>query len=318
MKKKLLITGSGGFVLGNLIRHFFFNRKQYTISSIDKVREEHIIHNIYVNLGHAFHIADVCDLHILNVILQKEQPDIVIHGAAETGVDNSQNCVQPFIHNNILGTQNVIDVCVKNNAKLIYISTDQVYGSHLSEKEPLFTEESGLNPQNPYSITKYSSELLIKSAAKLKGLKYNILRLSSNYGPWQTGNKFIPKIIKSVLDNKKIEIYGKGSQVRDWTHVTDTCEAICKVIDNWKDNEIYNVSANQEFTNLEVFQIVCNALEKGHDLISFVEDRPYHEYRYGISAEKLNKLGWKKEIKFKDGIQQTAQWYLNNAFVLRL
>lgn len=317
-KKKVLVTGSGGFIFGNFIRQVFYAKMPYTISSIDRVRESHIIHNIYVNQDHQFYIADIRDPHTLHVIFEKERPDVVIHGAAESCVDKSIYTTLPFTTSNVVGTQNIIDQCLAVNAKLVYTSTDEVYGALPNDQVSPWTEESPLNPKNTYSATKAAGELLVQAAANTHGLRYNIVRASNNYGPWQTTEKLIPRIIEKVMTGNEIPIYGKGDQIRDWIHVYDTCAALFKVIDNGVNGEIYNITAKQEFTNLEVAQIVCNTLGKGHELLKHVEDRQGHDFRYAMTNDKIKSLGWVPEFKFRDGISQTCQWYVSNKFALQL
>lgn len=311
-KTKLMITGSGGFIFGNFIRQVFYAKKPYTISSIDRVRESHIVHNIYVNADHEFYIADVRDPHTLHVIFEKERPDIVIHGAAESCVDKSIGSTLPFTTSNVVGTQNIIDQCLAIDAKLIYMSTDEVYGALPNDKADPWSEDAPLNPRNTYSATKAAGELLVRAAARTHGLRYNIVRASNNYGPWQTTEKLIPRIIDRVLNDQEVPIYGKGDQIRDWIHVYDTCSAIFSVIDKGVDGEVYNITSKQEFMNLEVAQIVCNTLGKGHNLLKHVEDRLGHDFRYAMTNDKIKSLGWKPELKFREGIAQTCQWYVSN------
>jgi dTDP-glucose 4,6-dehydratase len=309
-KTKLMITGSGGFIFANFIRQVFFAKLPYLISSIDRVRDSHIVHNIYVNADHSFYIADIRDPHIMHVVFQKERPDVVIHGAVENDSNNTT-----MITSNVVGTQNIIDECIKTGSKLIYMSTDEVYGGMQKETEPPWNEGVPLNPLNTFAATKASGELLVKAA---RGLSFNIVRASNNYGPWQMSSKFIPGIIRKVLGNEDISIFGDGRQLRDWIHVFDTCSALFKIIDKGVDGEVYNISARQEFMNLEVAQIVCNTLGAGHNLIKHVEDRPEYSFRRAISNDKIKSLGWVPEYKFRDGIQQTCQWYVNNKFVLKM
>lgn len=317
-KRKILITGSGGFVFGNFIRQVFYSKIPYTISSIDRVRDSHIIHNIYVNQDHQFYIADIRDPHTIKVIFEKERPDVVIHGAAECRTDENIDTSIPFTTSNVVGTQNIIDQCLAINAKLIYMSTNEVYGSLLNDQESPWTEEDPLNPRNIYSATKASGELLVRAAAVTSGLDFNIIRTANCYGPWQTTEKLIPRIIERILSGKEIPIYGKGDQIRDWIHVYDTCSAIFKIIDAGVNGEIYNITAKQEFTNLEVAQIVCNTIGKGHGFLKHVDDRPGNDFRYAMSNNKIMDLGWKPEFKFREGIEQTCQWFINNKFALSL
>src|SRR5271157_2982570 len=249
-KKKIIVTGSAGFIFSNFIRQVFFNKIPYSISSLDRVRDSQL-YNIYVNSDHEFHIADIRDAHTLHVIFEKERPDIVVHGAAESCVDKSIIETTPFVTSNVVGTQNVIDECLKMGSRLIYMSTDEIYGSLKSEQDPPWTEDSPMNPRNTYSATKAAGELLVRAAYETHGLKFNIVRASNNYGPWQTSEKFIPRIIQNILNEEEIPVYGNGLQMRDWIHVYDTCSALFSVIDNGVLSETYNITAKQEFTNIE-------------------------------------------------------------------
>jgi dTDP-glucose 4,6-dehydratase len=271
---------------------------------------------MYWNKNHTFHIADIRDQHVIDVIFQFEKPDIVIHGAAETFVDHSFIDPNSFVTSNVLGTQVIVNACIKHGVqKLIYISTDEVYGQLTSEDEPSWTEDSPINPRNPYAATKAAGELIVKAANQSHGLVYNITRSANNYGPRQSPEKLIPKAIKNILKGIPIPIYGQGSQLRDWTHVFDNCTGIMTVLKEGKPNEVYNISANQEFSNIEVIQNICNVMKTGHDLITFVEDprKGGHDFRYSINSDKLKKLGWKPTIKLSDGLSNLCvPWYLNN------
>ncbi len=319
MKKKILITGTGGFIFSNFIRKAIFDRIPYTFVSVDKVTKTSVLNNIYQNKSHAFHIGDISDPHFVNVLFEYEKPDIVIHGAAESFVDDSLKDPNKFITANVMGTQVIANACVKWGVeRLIYISTDEVYGQLESETDASWTEESPLQPRNPYSASKAAGELIVKAAHTSFGLNYNITRSSNNYGPRQTSEKLIPKVIKCVLDGTPIPIYGQGLQIRDWTYVMDNCAGIISVLNDGKLNETYNISANQEFTNIEVIQRVCNALGKGHELISFIPDpRGGHDFRYSIDCSKLKALGWAPGFRFKEGIVNTVDWYQKNLWFLR-
>jgi dTDP-glucose 4,6-dehydratase len=319
-RKKVLVTGTGGFIFSNFIRQAFFNKldREYTFISLDKVKKSRALNNVYTNKNHTFYIGDVADAHFMNVVFEVERPDIVIHGAAETFVDTSIENALPFIRSNVMGTQIVVDSCRRwNTERLIYISTDEVYGHLQTEDEPAWSETAPLAPRNPYAASKASGELLVRAAHTTHGLTYNITRSCNNYGPRQDPEKFMPKIIQRVLDGQKVPVYGQGLQVRDWLHVFDNCDAIIKVMTDGKPNETYNIAANQEYSNVEIFQMVCNVLGKGYDLIEFVPDRPGHDFRYSINSSKLRELGWCPKYKFKDGLVQTAQWYVNNQWFLR-
>lgn len=319
MRKKILITGSGGFIFSNFIRRALFENNKYNLISIDRVEESAILNNIYTNKSHAFFIGDVTDAHLLSIIFKTEKPDIVIHGAAHTHVDNSIKDNIPFIKSNVQGTQTIIDACVKYGVeKLIYISTDEIYGHLSDESAPAWTEESAMLPRNPYSASKAAGELLVQAAGHTHGLKYIITRSSNNFGPRQGADKLIPKIIRNVLRNEKVPIYGKGEQVRDWIFVQDKCEAILTLLEKGVDNNIYNISAGNEISNVEMFQNICNTLGKGHDLLEFVKDRPGHDFRYSVNSDKLRALGWSPKFKFKQGLLETVTWYINNQWFLKI
>lgn len=318
-RQKLLITGTGGFIFSNFVRRALYAKAPYNIVSIDKVQKSQAINNVYTNKNHKFYIGDITDPHFVNVIFEIENPDVVIHGAAESHVDKSIESVSPFINSNVLGTQIIIDACLKWDVKkLVYISTDEVYGQLENENEPSWTESAPVNPRNPYAASKAAGELLIRAAHETHGLIYNITRSCNNYGPRQTADKFIPKIIKSILNEEKMPIYGQGMQVRDWMHVLDNCDAILKILSDGKPNEIYNISANQEFSNVEVFQKICNVFGRGYNLLDFCDDRKGHDFRYSIDSNKLKKLEWKPFYKFKDGICTVINWYINNQWFLKM
>jgi dTDP-glucose 4,6-dehydratase len=238
--------------------------------------------------------------------------NVVVHN---THVDNSLNDPNSFVTSNVLGTQVLVNAAIKHGVKkFIYISTDEVYGQLTSENEPSWTEDAVINPRNPYAATKAAGELIVKAAHQSHGLIYNITRSANNYGPRQTPDKLVPKAIKNILQNKPIPIYGQGLQIRDWTHVFDNCSGIMTVLNNGEPNQIYNISANQEFTNIEIIQKICNTMNSGHNLISFIDDprKNGHDFRYSIDSSKLKKIGWNPTIKFKEGIEQCILWYNNN------
>ncbi len=322
MSKKILVTGSCGFIFSNYIRKAIYDQKKGVdrdvFISIDRVTANNL-NSMYWNKNHTFYPADIRDNHVIDVIFQREQPDLVIHGAAETFVDSSLSDPNSFITSNVLGTQVIINACLKHKVKkLVYVSTDEVYGQLTSDHDPAWSERESLNPRNPYSASKAAGELLVKAANASHGLIYNITRSSNNYGPRQLPEKLIPKAIKCILAGQKIPIYGEGKQIRDWTYVDDNCAAISIVAEKGEPNQIYNISAHQEFINVEVIQAVCNAMGGGHDLISFIEDpRPGHDYRYAIETSKIQALGWKPFYKFKDGIVETVEWYKNNQWFLK-
>ena len=318
--KKVLVTGTCGFIFSNFIRKAIYDQKgapKYTFASVDKMT--HLSNSIYWNKTHTFYLADICDAHLMNTVFSIEKPDIVIHGAAETFVDTSLKDANSFVNSNVLGTQVLINECVRHKVeRLIYISTDEVYGQLTGENDPPWPETAPLAPRNPYSASKAAGELMVKAAHHTHGLIYNITRSSNCYGPLQLPEKLVPKAIKCILNGQKIPIYGQGLQIRDWTFVDDNCAAIMAVMEQGLPNQVYNISAKQEFTNIETIQSVCNAMGKGHELISFIEDpRTGHDFRYSVDTTKIRQLGWKPTYKFKDGIKKTVQWYTDNQWFLK-
>jgi len=315
--KKLLVTGTGGFIFSNFVRRLFFRKAPYQVASIDRIREGAALKDVYSNKNHQFYIGDVADPHFVDVIFEVERPDVVIHGAAETHVDDSIADASPFIRSNLQGTQVIIDACRKWETELlVYISTDEVYGHLETEDAPSWAEDATLNPRNPYAASKAGAELLVRAAHETYGLPYLITRSCNNYGPRQSADKLLPKVIKNVLGSEPVPIYGKGAQVRDWLHVRDNCDAILLLLEKGERNGIYNISAGQELSNLEVVQRVCSALGKGHDLMTFVKDRLGHDFRYSVDSSRLRALGWAPEFKLTDGLAQTAGWYTSNQWFL--
>jgi len=316
MKKKLLITGSGGFIMSNFIRKAIYENHPFNIVSIDNVEKTSVMNNIYSNKNHQFYIGDVSNHHFLNIIFELEKPDIVIHGAAETSDSVSLKNTDKFINSNILATQVMLDMCIKHNVeKIVFTSTDKVYGPIT---EGSSKEEAPINPYNLYSASKAAAELLLSAASKSYGIKYNIVRSSNNYGPRQIGSKFIPLVIKNISNNSSTKIYQGGQQSREWLHVQDNCSAILDIINKGQDNEIYNISSNHEFSTIEVFNEIANILGKGHNLIEFDNNAEYHAMRYSSDSRKIRNLGWKPSFKFKDGLRHTISWYINNSWYLKL
>jgi dTDP-glucose 4,6-dehydratase len=326
---KILITGAAGFIGGEFFRKSSYAQSEKkrankhslidTFVSVDKVKGN-AMNSMYWNANHPFYAADIIDSHIIDVIFQREQPDIVIHGAAETSVDLSLKDPNLFISTNILGTQVIVNACVKHKVKkLIFASSDQVYGQLLSEQEPSWTEQSPLNPRNPYAVSKVAGEMLIKVAAQTYGLNYNILRSSDCYGYRQLPEKLIPKIIQCIKREQEIPLYGHGLQIRDWLYVMDHNFALNLILEKGVPNEIYNIGAGQEYSNLEIANYICKAMGRGHSLIKFIDDPrgQSHDFRYAMNCSKLKELGWKPAFKFKEALELTVANYESNPWFLQ-
>ena len=286
MKKKILITGGAGFIFSNFIRNLLYKRNDFTIVNIDNLSSPHSFNNLYANKGNILHVGDVSDSSFVDSIFQIEKPDIVIHGAAQSRVDDSIASAVPFIKSNVLGTQVMVDAALKYDIdRFILISTDEVFGHLESEDDDPWVEGDITNPRNPYAASKMCSELVVKAAHVTHGLKYNITRSCNNLGPRQSIKNLIPKIIKCILNKEKMPIYGEGKQVREWIHVFDNCAAIMTILENGAMNETYNISTNWEISNIELFIKICDILGGGHDLVKFIPDpRPGHDFRYSIDG----------------------------------
>lgn len=236
--------------------------------------------------------------------------DAIIHFAAESHVDRSIESAEPFIQTNVLGTYRMLEAVLKGKAKkLIHISTDEVYGD-LEPDDPAFTEKTPLSPNNPYSASKASSDLLVKSYIHTHQLPAMITRCSNNYGPYQHEEKLIPTIIRKAVNGEKIPIYGDGQQIRDWLYVEDHARAVKQVLENGTAGQVYNIGGGNEKTNLDLTKTILSQLGVSHDQIAFIQDRKGHDRRYAINASKLKgELGWTQETSFEKGIEKTINWY---------
>ncbi len=311
-RQKLLITGASGFIFSNFIRNSLYEKRLYSLVTVDRMASSLALKSIFINKNCANYIADVTDEHVFSRIVEHEKPDVIIHAAALTSVDEAIHSPNDYVHNNVLGTQIVAKVASQFKVgKFIYISTDEVYGQLTSENDPSWTEESPIAPRNTYAATKAAGEHLVRAIGNSEGLNFNIVRMANNYGPRQTANKFIPRAVQALINNEKIKIYGEGRQIRDWLHVRDSYTAIQAVIEKGSPGEVYNIGAGQEFSNIEVAQLICKNMRKGLE-VEFVADRPGHDFRYSLSSEKIKKLGWEPTIKFRDGIQNTVEWFTLN------
>ncbi len=313
MKKKILVTGTCGFIFSNfIIDNIIHSERKYDFASVDKIIAPYNLFNIFKHPNHSFYMGDVADEQFMNNVFMLERPDIIIHGAAESFVDDSIASAKPFIHSNVIGTQNMVDLSLKYKVeKFIYVSTDEVYGQLKIDDNP-WTEKSFTNPRNPYSASKLAGELIVRAAGETHDLKYNITRCSNNYGNRQPPRNLIPKIITCLLNDQPIPIHGNGQQFREWIYVLDHCRAIMTVLERGAPNEIYNIGSGFELCNLDVVERIARILNI-KPKIDFIKDRPGHDFRYFLNCDKINKIGWKPEFTdFDLGIRNTIDWYLKN------
>ena len=315
---KILVTGGLGFIGSNLIKLLL--TKRYKVLNIDKISYASNFYNTLNfkdNKNYKFIKCDIANEKKTYKIIKSFNPDAIFNLAAETHVDRSIDGPKNFIYSNVLGTFNILEIVrkLKNKIKLIHISTDEVYGDVLKGRS---REEDAYKPSSPYSASKASSDHLVYSYVRTFNLQGIITNCSNNYGPMQHPEKLIPKLIYNILENKNLPIYGKGMNSREWIYVEDHCEALIKILKSGKIGEFYNIGSNYNIDNLNVAKKLLSIAKKkfliGKNVkIKFVKDRPGHDKRYAINSNKLkHKLGWKPKIKFKDGLEKTFNWYLNN------
>lgn len=313
--KKMLITGGAGFIGSNFIHYILSKYNDYQVINLDKLTYAANLDNlkdIEDNKNYRFIHGDIADQEFIFKLFENEKFDIVINFAAESHVDNSILNPQIFTITNILGTQVLLDACRKYNIKRFHqVSTDEVYGElPLDDNSILFTEKTPLNPSSPYSASKASADMLVKSYYRTYSLPITISRCSNNYGPYQHLEKLIPLMISKAINNDNLPVYGNGLNVRDWLHVYDHCTAIDLIIHEGKIGEIYNIGGNNEKSNIDVVKIILKELGKSEKLIKYVNDRPGHDLRYAIDSTKIKTaLNWKPVYSFEKGILDTIKWY---------
>ncbi len=309
--RKILVTGGAGFIGSEFVRQGV--KRGDRIVVLDKLTYAGDLERLKeVEGDYVFYRGDVVNEVLVNLIFEKEKPDIVVHFAAESHVDRSILNATPFMDTNVKGTQVLLDAARKYGVeKFINMSTDEVYGE-LGE-DGQFSETSPLNPNSPYSVSKAAADMLGRAYFRTYGLPVITVRASNNYGPWQYPEKLIPVIILKAYKNEQVPIYGKGLNVREWLYVSDCAEAIFEIIDKGRPGEVYNVGSGFERRNIEVAKAVLAAMGKPESLITFVKDRPGHDFRYSLNTEKIEKeLGWKAKVGFEEGIERTVGWYLEN------
>ena len=337
---KILVTGGAGFIGSAVIRHIIENT-QDSVVNVDKLTYAgnlESLKEVATNDRYAFEQVDICNATEMDRVFDAHKPDAVMHLAAESHVDRSIDGPAAFIETNIIGTYVLLEAArkywngleqhLKGAFRFHHISTDEVYGD-LEGPEDLFTEETPYAPSSPYSASKASSDHLVRAWLRTYGFPTLVTNCSNNYGPYHFPEKLVPLVILNALEGKALPIYGKGDQIRDWLYVEDHARALYKVATEGKIGETYNIGGHNEKQNLEVVHTICDLLEelvptnrhsreggspqgfKG--LITYVQDRPGHDIRYAIDAQKIEKeLGWTPEETFESGIRKTVEWYLKN------
>ena len=327
---KILVTGGLGFIGSTAIK-MILSKTHDEVLNIDKhsyASMPEALNLVESSSRYSFLKIDISQYELTKKVIADYAPDVILHLAAESHVDNSINSPKEFIESNIIGTYNLLQAANelwtdedRLNKKFIHVSTDEVYGS-LEQNEAPFTESTKYSPNSPYSASKASSDMLARAWYKTFGIPVIITNCSNNYGPWQFPEKLIPVVIKKALNHEKIPIYGDGLNIRDWLFVEDHTAALINVYQNGEAGEKYNIGGNNEISNLDLVEKVCAILDevspsmnipKYSQLISFVRDRPGHDLRYAIDAKKIAKeLNFIPSIEIDAGLMKTVQWYVKN------
>jgi dTDP-glucose 4,6-dehydratase len=340
--KTILVTGGCGFIGSNLI-HLLLKKDKYTLVNLDKLTYAgnlSSLKDVDAHDRYQFEKTDLCDASAVHAIFERYQPDGVMHLAAESHVDRSIDGPSDFIQTNIVGTYNLLQASLaywkqssgdssgRADFRFLHVSTDEVYGS-LNPDDPAFSEKTAYAPRSPYSASKAASDHLVRSWHESYGLPTLITNCSNNYGPYQFPEKLIPVVILKCLRKESIPVYGRGENIRDWLYVEDHCNALETVFESGIPGETYNIGGNNEQKNLELVRKICEIMDELHpltsapsnattarryqDLITFVNDRPGHDFRYAIDASKINReLNWEPEENFESGLFKTVRWYLEN------
>ena len=333
MKTVYFVTGGCGFIGANFIQYLLNKTKPNSVVNLDKLTyagNQKNLADFEQDPRYIFVHGDICDAELVSKLFTEYQPNYIVNFAAESHVDRSIDGPAEFIQTNIVGTSVLLQEALKYYSTLKgkeserfrfhHVSTDEVFGS-LSESG-FFTEETPYDPSSPYSASKASSDHLIRAWHRTFYLPVLISNCSNNYGPYQFPEKLIPLMILNCLEEKPLPVYGTGENIRDWLYVEDHCDAIYTILQKGTIGETYNVGGNNEIKNIQIVEVICDILndihpagsgKSYHELITFVKDRPGHDFRYAIDASKLKKeIGWEPKESFNTGIQKTIEWYLKN------
>ena len=325
----ILVTGGAGFIGSNFVLDWIA-AEGTPVVNLDKLTYAGNPANLASLKGdsrYVFAQGDICDSTLIASLLQKHQPQAIVHFAAESHVDRSIHGPGEFVQTNVVGTFSLLEEAraywgtlaepAKSRFRFLHVSTDEVYGS-LGMDDSAFSETTPYAPNSPYAASKAASDHLVRAYHHTYGMPVITTNCSNNYGPLQFPEKLIPLMILNALNGKPLPVYGDGKNVRDWLHVSDHCSGIRAALAKGKPGETYNIGGNSEKNNLEVVHAVCTILDELHPsgaphakLITYVKDRPGHDQRYAINAEKIRReLGWEPQERFEKGLRRTVEWYL--------
>jgi len=316
--KTLLVTGGAGFIGSNFVLYWLKKYKEDMIVNLDKLTYAGNLENLKSvehNKNYKFVKGDISDAELVNKIMKKYKPDIIVHFAAESHVDRSILDPSPFIKTNIIGTYTLLEAALKNKIKRFHhISTDEVFGSLPLDSKEKFNEKTPYNPRSPYAASKASADHLVRAYYQTYNLPVTISNCSNNFGPYHFPEKLIPLAITNILEGKKVPIYGDGLYVRDWLFVEDHCTAIDAIIHKGRIGETYLIGGMTEgISNIDVVRKILNIIGKDESQIEFVKDRPGHDRKYSVDWSKINKeLGWHPMYDFDEALKLTVEWYIKN------
>ena len=309
---RLLVTGGMGFIGSNYIHHLVSTQPNVRVVNLDKLSygsNPANLKDLEGRSNYGFVTGDICDPELVEKV--SANVEAVVNFAAESHVDRSIANPQSFLESNAKGVLTLLESCRKRDLKFLQVSTDEVYGS--ADNGRAFKEEDALNPSSPYSASKAAGEMLVRAYRKTYGLSTLITRCTNNFGPFQFPEKFIPKAVILAIQNRKVPVYGPGSQVRDWIHVQDHCEALDRVLERGRVGEVYNIGGGNQIENEHVVKQILKLLNKPEQLIDHVDDRPGHDVRYWLDTTKVrDELGWTPKRRFEDGLGETVAWYVKN------